>query len=134
LFPGVDWRIERITRIDLPTSEIEFDDGSGALTPLHYDHVVIACGAGSNLGIIPGISDHAFASLELHDTKTGATVWSSNYAHDEPAKEKDVSAVVAAIDRNVHCGLDEIAAGLQQYFNSVEYESTREPRETHTSP
>ena len=55
-----------------------------------------------------------FASFELHDTKTGATVWSSNYARDEPVKEKDVSAVVAAMDRNVHCGLDEIAAGLQQ--------------------
>jgi len=33
--------------------------------------------------------------------------------------EKDVSAVVAAMDRNFHRGLDEIAAGLQQYFNSV---------------
>jgi ABC-type uncharacterized transport system auxiliary subunit len=64
------------------------------------------------------VSRVAFA-FELHDTKTGATVWSSNYAHDEPVTEKDVSAVVAAMDRNVHRGLDEVAAGLQQYFNSV---------------
>ena len=72
-------RTERVTRIDLSTSEIEFDDGSGTLTRLHYDHVVIACVAESNLGIIPGMSDHAFASFKLHDRKTGATVWSSNY-------------------------------------------------------
>ncbi len=128
MIPGVGCRTERVTRIDLTTSEIEFDDGSGALTRLHYDHVMIDCGAESNLGIIPGMSNHAFASFELHDTKTGATVWSSNYAHDEPVTEKDVSAVVAAMDRNVHRGLDEVASGLQQYFNSVNTTATREPR------
>jgi hypothetical protein len=61
-------------------------------------------------------------------TKTGATVWSSDYAHDEPVTEKDVSAVVAAMDRNVRRGLDEVAVGLQQYFNSVNTTATREPR------
>jgi NADH dehydrogenase FAD-containing subunit len=102
-------RTERVTRIDLSTSEIEFDDGSGTLTRLHYDHVVIACGAESNLGIIPGMSDQSFASFELHCDRLEQQL----YAHDEPVTEKDVSAVVAAMDRNFHRGLDEIAAGLQ---------------------
>src|SRR5260221_6695234 len=48
-------------------SEFEFDDGNGALTRLHYDHVVIACGAESNLGIIPGMTDHAFAFKVMRD-------------------------------------------------------------------
>src|SRR5258705_2756310 len=61
MLPGVGCRTERVQRIDLHSSEIEFDDGQGALTRLHYDHVVIACGAESNLGIIPGMSEHAFA-------------------------------------------------------------------------
>jgi NADH dehydrogenase len=61
MLPGVGCRTERVTRIDLITSQIGFDDGSGALTRLCYDHVAIACGAESNLGIIPGMSDHAFA-------------------------------------------------------------------------
>jgi hypothetical protein len=30
--------------------------------------------------------------------------------------------------RNVHRGLDEVAAGLEQYFNSVNTTATREPR------
>ena len=67
MLPGVDCRTERVQRIDLASSEIEFDDGRGAFTRLHYDHVVIACGAESNLGIIPGMSDHAFAFKVMRD-------------------------------------------------------------------
>src|SRR6266566_5368885 len=67
MLPGVECRTERVQRIDLSSSEIEFDDGNGALTRLHYDHVVIACGAESNLGIIPGMTDHAFAFKVMRD-------------------------------------------------------------------
>ncbi len=67
MLPGVGCRTERVQRIDLHSSEIEFDDGQGALTRLHYDHVVIACGAESNLGIIPGMSEHAFAFKVMSD-------------------------------------------------------------------
>ncbi len=67
MLPGVGCRTERVQRIDLASSEIEFDDGNGALTRLHYDHVVIACGAESNLGIIPGMSEHAFAFKVMRD-------------------------------------------------------------------
>jgi len=47
MLPGVDCRTERVQRIDLASSEIEFDDGSGAPKRLRYDHLVIACGAES---------------------------------------------------------------------------------------
>jgi NADH dehydrogenase len=67
MLSGVECRTERVQRIDLSSSEIEFDDGKGALTPFHYDHVVIACGAESNLGIIPGMSEHAFAFKVMSD-------------------------------------------------------------------
>jgi NADH:quinone reductase (non-electrogenic) len=67
MLPGVGCRTERVQRIDLPASEIEFDDGNGVLTRLHYDHVVIACGAESNLGIIPGMTEHAFAFKVMRD-------------------------------------------------------------------
>jgi NADH:ubiquinone reductase (H+-translocating) len=67
MLPGVGCRTERVQRIDLASSEIEFDDGQGSLTRLHYDHVVIACGAESNLGIIPGMSEHAFAFKVMRD-------------------------------------------------------------------
>jgi len=67
MLPGVGCRTERVQRIDLSSSEIEFDDGSGVLQRLHYDHVVIACGAESNLGIIPGMTEHAFAFKVMSD-------------------------------------------------------------------
>jgi NADH dehydrogenase len=67
MLPGIECRTERVQRINLSSSEIEFDDGNGALTRLHYDHVVVACGAESNLGIIPGMSDHAFAFKVMRD-------------------------------------------------------------------
>src|ERR1700677_3322932 len=59
MLPGVACRTERVQRIVLESSEIEYDDGAGALVRMQYDHVIVACGAESNLGIIPGMSDHA---------------------------------------------------------------------------
>jgi NADH:ubiquinone reductase (H+-translocating) len=67
MLPKVDCRTERVQRIDLAASEIAFDDGSGVLNRLHYDHVVIACGAESNLSIIPGMTEHAFAFKVMRD-------------------------------------------------------------------
>jgi ABC-type uncharacterized transport system auxiliary subunit len=53
---------------------------------------------------------------ELRETKSGTTVWSHYYAHDEPVSGKDVGAVVAALDRNVQNIVGEVKAGLEQYF------------------
>jgi len=56
--------------------------------------------------------------FELHDSRTGATVWKRYYSHDEPVDGKGVSAVVAALNRNVLSGLNEVTEGLDQYFSS----------------
>jgi ABC-type uncharacterized transport system auxiliary subunit len=53
---------------------------------------------------------------ELRETKTGATVWSHYYSHDEPVSGKEVGAVVAALDRNVQGIVGQVKAELQQYF------------------
>jgi ABC-type uncharacterized transport system auxiliary subunit len=54
--------------------------------------------------------------LDLRDTKTGNNVWTHLYNHDEPVSGKDVSAVVAALNRNVHRATNELSASLLQYF------------------
>jgi ABC-type uncharacterized transport system auxiliary subunit len=59
----------------------------------------------------------AFA-FELRDSKTGTIVWSRSYSHDEPVDGKNVTAVVAAMDRNVQSGLQEIMGGLELYFSA----------------
>jgi ABC-type uncharacterized transport system auxiliary subunit len=57
--------------------------------------------------------------FELRDTKSGTTVWSHYYNHDEPVNGKDVPAMVAALDRNVQRGVGEVKASLDQYFSSL---------------
>jgi ABC-type uncharacterized transport system auxiliary subunit len=56
--------------------------------------------------------------MEMRDLKTGATVWTHYFTHDEPVGGKDVSAVVAALDRNVQKSVSEVVASLDQYFAS----------------
>lgn len=56
--------------------------------------------------------------LEMRDLKSGGTVWTHYYSHDEPVSGKDVPAIVAAIDRNVQSGVTEVLASLEQYFQS----------------
>lgn len=74
-----------------------------------------------------GLAARVAFEFELHDSKTGATVWSGSYAHDEPVAGKDVSAVVSAMDRNVQNGLREISLGLQQYF-AAQFHATASSR------
>jgi ABC-type uncharacterized transport system auxiliary subunit len=54
--------------------------------------------------------------LELRNIKTGATVWTHFYTHDEPSNEKQIGAIVAALDKNVQQGVAEFRASLDQYF------------------
>jgi ABC-type uncharacterized transport system auxiliary subunit len=56
--------------------------------------------------------------LELRESKSGATVWTHYYSHDEPVTGKDVTAVVAALDRNALRGMAEVQASLAQYFST----------------
>ena len=56
--------------------------------------------------------------VELFDPKTRTTVWSSKYEHDEPAQGKTVQSMVEAMNRNVHAGLQQLTAGLGEYFAS----------------
>jgi ABC-type uncharacterized transport system auxiliary subunit len=65
-----------------------------------------------------GVAARVSFEFELRDSKTGATVWSQYYSHDEPVDRKDVKAVVAAMDRNVQSGLRQVIGGLEQYCSS----------------
>ena len=64
------------------------------------------------------MSTRVTLELEMRDVKTGATVWTHYYTHDEPAGGRDVPAIVAALDKNVQQGVKEVVASLDQYFAS----------------
>jgi ABC-type uncharacterized transport system auxiliary subunit len=56
--------------------------------------------------------------LELYDPSTRTTVWSQIYTHDEPVQGKTVPDIVIAMDKNVTTGLQQLSAGIEQYFVS----------------
>jgi ABC-type uncharacterized transport system auxiliary subunit len=56
--------------------------------------------------------------VRLRDRTTGAVVWDYTYTHDEPAASKTVMAFVEAMDKNVQRSVQEVQAGLVEYFRA----------------
>lgn len=56
--------------------------------------------------------------LELRSVKSGTTVWTHFYSHDEPADGKTLDAIVAALDKDTQRGVKEFRAGLDEYFTA----------------
>ena len=56
--------------------------------------------------------------FELYERKSGKVVCSHFYSQSEPVQSKEISAVVTALDVNLDRGLNEVAAGLNQYFST----------------
>lgn len=54
--------------------------------------------------------------VELFDPKSHTTVWSTRYEHDEPVQGDKIPDVIEAMDRNVKAGLQQVTAGLGEYF------------------
>ncbi len=61
--PNVDFRMGRVTGIDLKERTVKLDDGHAVA----YDHLVIAAGAVINTYGISGVDEHAFALKSLDD-------------------------------------------------------------------
>jgi ABC-type uncharacterized transport system auxiliary subunit len=57
-------------------------------------------------------------AVMLRSRKTGDTVWNHIYSHDEPASDKTVAAFVEAMNKNVQRSVQEIQAGLEEYFRA----------------
>ena len=67
MLPGVECRTDVIQRIDTASAQIEYQNDEGQTERTGYNHLVIACGAESNLAMIPGMSDHAFPFKTMGD-------------------------------------------------------------------
>jgi ABC-type uncharacterized transport system auxiliary subunit len=65
---------------------------------------------------VPNLVARVSFEFELRDTKKGLLVWNMAYRQDEPVTVKEPSAVVAALDKNIHRGLDQAVSGIDQYF------------------
>lgn len=66
----------------------------------------------------PGVAARFAMELEMFEPRTGTTVWSQVYSHDDPVGEKTMPAVVEALNRNVRAGMEQLSAGVAEYFAS----------------
>jgi ABC-type uncharacterized transport system auxiliary subunit len=66
----------------------------------------------------PSIAGLVSMEFELYDRKSGKIVWTHSYTQSEPVPSKEMGAVVAALNANLDRGLQETAAGLNEYFSS----------------
>lgn len=67
LLRGVDCRTEEIVAVAPAQNEIEFRGHDGQLVRERYDHLVLACGNVPNLGVVPGMAEHAFPLKTIGD-------------------------------------------------------------------
>ena len=70
MLPGVICRTEEVERIDPERKVVEYTGYDGRLHELGYDHVILACGSVVNLGLVPGMADHAFPMKTVGDAVT----------------------------------------------------------------
>ena len=54
--------------------------------------------------------------VELYSQKSGTVVWSHHYNRDEPVNGKEVADVVDALNKNLERAIEQINAGLADYF------------------
>ena len=65
----------------------------------------------------PQVFARVSLEIELHDAKTGRTVWSKIYTDEESVSGKEVPDVVHSLDEDLGRGLSQIVSGLDQYFS-----------------
>ena len=66
----------------------------------------------------PQVFARVSLEIELHDAKTGRTVWSRIYTNEDSVGGKEVPDVVHSLDQNLGRGLSQIVTGLDQYFST----------------
>ncbi|HYR44814.1 MAG TPA: ABC-type transport auxiliary lipoprotein family protein [Terriglobia bacterium] len=66
----------------------------------------------------PEVQTRVSMEIELREAKTGRTMWSQLYTHEEPVNGKKIPDVVRSLDRNFRQGLAEFVTALDQYFAS----------------
>src|SRR5499425_1558956 len=65
--PRAAWLTATVTRVDLKKNEVEYTRADGKSATLSYAHLVLACGSGVNLDVIPGMAAYAYTLRTVAD-------------------------------------------------------------------
>jgi NADH:ubiquinone reductase (H+-translocating) len=68
--PRANWLTATVTGIDLKKNEVEYTRPDGKTATLSYNHLVLACGSGVNLDVIPGMAAYAHTLRTVADGMT----------------------------------------------------------------
>ena len=67
MLPRVLNRTEEVERVDVEARQVHFLGFDGRARVLDYEHLVLGCGSVVNLGMVPGMADHAFPMKTVGD-------------------------------------------------------------------
>ncbi|MEZ6197514.1 MAG: FAD-dependent oxidoreductase [Planctomycetota bacterium] len=67
MLPKVMCRTEDVVEVRPDAREVVFENYEGRNETIPYDHCVLACGGVVNLGMVPGMADHAFPLKTVGD-------------------------------------------------------------------
>lgn len=67
LLQNVQCRTEDVLNLDLEKGVIEYEAHNGSRRQMSYDQLVLCCGSSANLGLVPGMDDHAFGLKTIGD-------------------------------------------------------------------
>ena len=70
LAPSATWLTATVTAVDLKKNEIEYTRPDGRTATVSYSHLVLACGSGVNLDVIPGMTAYAYTLRTVADGLT----------------------------------------------------------------
>jgi len=65
--PRAAWLTATVTSVDLKKNEVEYTRPDGRSATLSYAHLVLACGSGVNLDVIPGMAAYAYTLRTVAD-------------------------------------------------------------------
>jgi NADH dehydrogenase len=65
--PCATWLTATVTSVDLKKNEVEYTRPDGKRATLSYAHLVLACGSGVNLDVVPGMAAHAYTLRTVGD-------------------------------------------------------------------
>jgi NADH:ubiquinone reductase (H+-translocating) len=67
LAPRATWLTATVSGVDLEKKEVEYTRPNGKIATLSYAHLILACGSGVNLDVVPGMAAHAYTLRTVGD-------------------------------------------------------------------
>jgi NADH:quinone reductase (non-electrogenic) len=133
MLPKVMCRTEDVVEVKLEEKEVVYEAHDGRLESIPYDHCVLACGGVVNLGMVPGMADHAFPLKTVGDAVALRAHIMQQLEKAEVCADPDrrrwylTFVVIGGGYSGVECAgeINDLARGSTRFFENVKDEDIR---------